>query len=97
MAPGGSLVVYGWLDPAPIPFPIAPDFQARNVRSYAFTEITVDPVRRRRAEHFVNAGLRAGALRPILDKTFELGDVVAAHRHLESNTQFGKVMLAVPH
>jgi NADPH:quinone reductase-like Zn-dependent oxidoreductase len=97
VAPGGSLSVYGFLDPRPAPLPIAPDFRGRNTRTYAFTEVTLDEPERRRAEHFINAGLRSGSLAPVIDRTFDLTDVVAAHRHLESNTQVGKIVLTVRH
>lgn len=95
VAPDGTLLCYGWLDPTPAPMPIAPDFLGRNLRTYAFTELTLDSERLRRAKYFINAGLRTGSLAPVIDRTFDLTDVVAAHRHLESNTQFGKVILTV--
>lgn len=76
--------------------PIAPDFRGRNIRTYAFTELTVEnePMLRR-AKHFIDAGLRIGSLSPLIDRSFDLTDVVAAHRHLESNAQFGKIVLTV--
>ncbi|KAB8184902.1 zinc-dependent alcohol dehydrogenase family protein [Microbispora catharanthi] len=96
VAPDGTLLFYGWLDPTPAPMPIAPDFRGRNIRTYAFTELTVEnePMLRR-AKHFIDAGLRIGSLSPLIDRSFDLTDVVAAHRHLESNTQFGKIVLTV--
>ncbi|MFI0898463.1 zinc-dependent alcohol dehydrogenase family protein [Streptomyces sp. NPDC020983] len=98
VAPDGTLLFYGWLDPAPAPMPVAPDFRGRNIRTFAFTEVTVeDAARLQRAKHFVNAGLRAGTLRPVIDRTFDLADVVAAHHYLESNNQFGKILLTVQH
>jgi NADPH:quinone reductase-like Zn-dependent oxidoreductase len=98
VAPDGTLLFYGWLDPAPAPMPIAPDFRGRNIRTYAFTEVTMeDESRLRRAKYFVNAGLRANTLRPVIDRTFDLNDVVEAHHHVESNTQFGKIVLTVEH
>jgi NADPH:quinone reductase-like Zn-dependent oxidoreductase len=36
-----------------------------------------------------------GALRPVVDRSFALDDAAAAHRHLESRSQFGKVVLSV--
>lgn len=98
VAPDGTLLIYGWLDLTPAPLPIAPDFLGRNIRTYAFTEVTLESEPRlRRAKHFINAGLRAGSLSPVIDRTFDLTDVVAAHHHLESNTQFGKIILTVQH
>ncbi|NUP50153.1 MAG: zinc-dependent alcohol dehydrogenase family protein [Catenulispora sp.] len=95
VAPDGTLLLYGWLDPTPAPLPIAPDFRGRTIRTYGFPELTLDSARLRRAKHFINAGLRIGSLSPVIDRAFDLTDVVAAHRHLESNTQFGKVILTV--
>jgi NADPH:quinone reductase-like Zn-dependent oxidoreductase len=64
---------------------------------YAFNELTIeDEPQLRRATHFINAGMRRGELSPVIDRTFDLTDVVRAHQHLESNTQFGKVVLVVP-
>lgn len=97
VVPDGTLLLYGWLDPTPAPMPIAPDFEGRNIRTYAFTEVTFNSERLRRAKHFIDAGLRAGSLSPVIDRTFDLTDVVAAHHHLESNTQFGKIILTVQH
>jgi NADPH:quinone reductase-like Zn-dependent oxidoreductase len=98
VAPGGTLVLYGWLDPSPIPMPIAADFRDRGVHWYSFFELTTDqPQQLRRAEHFINAGLRSGSLSPVIDRTFDLDDVAQAHRYLESNAQIGKIVLTVQH
>ena len=35
----------------------------------------------------------AGKLRPVVDRTFPLRDAAEAHRHLESKSQFGKIVL----
>jgi NADPH:quinone reductase-like Zn-dependent oxidoreductase len=95
---GGTLVLYGALDPSPIPLPLADDGRGRNIRWYYFAELTLDqPQQLRRAEHFINAGLRSGSLSPVIDRTFDLDDVVQAHRHLESNEQVGKIVLTVRH
>ena len=37
----------------------------------------------------------AGQLRAVVDRTFPLRDAAAAHRHLESSGQFGKIVLTV--
>jgi NADPH:quinone reductase-like Zn-dependent oxidoreductase len=41
----------------------------------------------------VMAHVAAGRLRPVLDRTFPLSEVAEAHRYLESQSQFGKVVL----
>jgi NADPH:quinone reductase-like Zn-dependent oxidoreductase len=43
----------------------------------------------------VNAGLADGSLKPIIAKTFPLAQIVQAHRFLESNQQFGKIVVTV--
>lgn len=97
IAPGGTLLIYGFLDPSPMPLPIAADLRSRTIRTYAFFELTRDrPEQLRRAEHLINAGLRAGSLHPVIDATFNLDDIVKAHHRLESNTQVGKIVLTVP-
>ena len=37
--------------------------------------------------------LARGVVRPIVDRVFALDEIAAAHRHLESNATFGKVVL----
>jgi len=98
VAPGGTLILYGPLDPSPIPMPFAADLRGRGIHFYNFFELTTQqPEQLRRAEHFINAGLRSGSLSPVIDRTFDLDDVVQAHRYLESNAQIGKIVLTVQH
>jgi NADPH:quinone reductase-like Zn-dependent oxidoreductase len=98
VAPGGTLILYGWLDPVPIPLPLAADLRDRGIHWYSFFELTMDqPEKLRRAKHFINAGLRTGSLSPVIGQTFDLEDVVEAHRYLESNAQVGKIVLTVQH
>jgi NADPH:quinone reductase-like Zn-dependent oxidoreductase len=94
VAPGGLLIVYGWLDPRPTPLPLN---WGLRILGYSNLDVTGDPAARRRAWHFIDAGLRAGTLAPVVDRTFDLGEIVAAHRHLESNEQVGKVVVTVSH
>ncbi|MFF7633815.1 zinc-dependent alcohol dehydrogenase family protein [Kitasatospora sp. NPDC008050] len=94
VAPGGLLIVYGWLDPRPTPLPLN---WGLRVLGYSNLDITGDPAARRRAWHFVDAGLRAGTLAPVVDRTFDLSEIVEAHRYLEANGQVGKVVVTVSH
>ena len=36
-----------------------------------------------------------GTLKPVIAKTFPLGEIVDAHRYLESNQQLGKIVVTV--
>ncbi|MCC9312286.1 zinc-dependent alcohol dehydrogenase family protein [Kitasatospora sp. RB6PN24] len=92
VAPGGLLVVYGWLDPRPAPLPMN---WGLRMLGFAFGELVRTPEIRRRILHFLGAGLRAGTLAPVIDRTFDLSEIADAHRHLEANGQVGKVVVTV--
>lgn len=94
MAPDSTIFVHGALSGAATPLPLD-DMRPVSVRPYTMLEITGDPERLHRAKRFIAAGLRTGALRPTIDRTFPLEDVVEAHRHLESGRQVGKIVLTV--
>ncbi|MFD4601034.1 zinc-dependent alcohol dehydrogenase family protein [Streptomyces sp. NPDC058464] len=97
IAPGGFLVVYGALDPRPTPLPNAQSFPALTSSTYTLFEITTDPERLRRAVAFVNAGLSSGSFDPVVDRTFDLEDIVEAHRYMAANEQVGKIVVTVTH
>ncbi|GAA0314152.1 zinc-dependent alcohol dehydrogenase family protein [Actinoallomurus spadix] len=98
VADEGTLLVYGALSGRPTPYPaIDLGMPALTMRTYTLHETTRRPERLRRAEAFVASGLRSGAFRPVVDRTFDLNEIVEAHRHLESNAQFGKIVATVAH
>lgn len=68
-----------------------------NIHGFAVDLVTRDPARLRRARAFVEAGLRHGTLAPVIDRAFDLADIVEAHRYLESNAQVGKIVVTVRH
>ncbi|MFI6539905.1 zinc-dependent alcohol dehydrogenase family protein [Nonomuraea sp. NPDC050547] len=93
-APGGTHFLYGALSGLPTPYPgFDLGMPALNLRTYTMMETTRDPRRLARAIAFVGAGLRAGAFRPVVDRVFPLEEIVAAHRHMESGTRFGKIVV----
>jgi NADPH:quinone reductase-like Zn-dependent oxidoreductase len=96
MARGGILIEYGALSPDATPFPLfAVLTKSLTLRGYLVHEITADPVRLQAAKTFVLDGLASGAFRPIIAKTFPFEEIVAAHRYLESNAQFGKIVVTL--
>ncbi|NUO99287.1 MAG: zinc-dependent alcohol dehydrogenase family protein [Nonomuraea sp.] len=96
VAPEGTLLVYGALSGLPTPYPgVELGLPALTMRSYTVHETTRVPERLHRAEAFVASGLRSGAFRPAVDRTFELAEIVEAHRYLETNAQVGKVVVTV--
>jgi NADPH:quinone reductase-like Zn-dependent oxidoreductase len=96
MSPGGILMEYGALSSEPTPFPLFTVLtKSLTLRGYLIHEITADPARLEAAKTFVLDGLNAGALRPIIDRTFRFEQIVEAHRYLESNQQFGKIVVTI--
>jgi NADPH:quinone reductase-like Zn-dependent oxidoreductase len=47
------------------------------------------------AKKFIVEGLASGRLKPIIAKVFPLDEIVEAHRFLESNPQFGEIVVQV--
>ena len=96
-APGATLIIYGALDMRPTPFPLFPALQKGLwIHAFVLFECTTQAPLRERAKRFVNEGIKSGAFKPIIDpKVFTLDKIVDAHRYLESNQQFGKVVVRV--
>jgi NADPH:quinone reductase-like Zn-dependent oxidoreductase len=96
MARGGILIEYGALSPEPTPFPLfAVLGKSLTLRGYLIHEITGDPKRLEAAKAFILGGLESGALKPIIARTFRFEEIVEAHRYLESNAQFGKIVVTL--
>jgi NADPH:quinone reductase-like Zn-dependent oxidoreductase len=95
-ARSGIVFLYGALSTEPTPLPLF-DVLSKwvTIRGYVLLEITADPGRLREGKAFVNAGLADGSLKPLIAKIFPLGEIVEAHRYLESNQQVGKVVVTV--
>jgi NADPH:quinone reductase-like Zn-dependent oxidoreductase len=96
MSRGGILIEYGGLSPEPTPFPLfAALSKSLTLRGYLVHEITSDPARLEAAKAFILDGLASGALHPVIARTFAFDEIVEAHRFLESNEQFGKIVVTV--
>lgn len=96
MAPGGIVIVYGTLSPEPTPLPLFPLLGKRlRVAGYTYKEVVRDPQALERAKAFILDGLKRGALKPVIDRVFAFDEIVAAHRYLEANQQFGKIVVEV--
>lgn len=96
MASGGILFIYGALSPeAPTLSVMDIIGKSLTVRGYMLIEITTNPERLKRAVRSIVEGLEKGKLKPIIAKTFPLEQIVEAHRFLESNQQFGKIVVTV--
>jgi NADPH:quinone reductase-like Zn-dependent oxidoreductase len=89
-----QIFLYGALSTDATPFPLFAALEkGLTLRGYTLFEITQDAERLQRGVEFVEQGLAAGHLKPIIAKTFSLDDIVAAHQYMESNQQFGKIIV----
>ncbi|MEV1007832.1 zinc-dependent alcohol dehydrogenase family protein [Streptomyces sp. NPDC049881] len=99
LVPYGRYVLYGALGGPTLELPALDLLRSGvTVRPYSIslrTTTTGDTLRR--ASAFVTSGLLSGAFTPVVDRVFDLSEVAEAHRHLESGTQVGKIVLTVPH
>ncbi|MEY9109556.1 NADPH:quinone reductase-like Zn-dependent oxidoreductase [Bradyrhizobium yuanmingense] len=96
MSPGGILIEYGGLSPEPTPFPLFNVLTKSLVlRGYLVHEIIRDPARLAQAKAFILDGLSDRTLQPVIARTFRFEDIVEAHRFLESNDQFGKIVVTI--
>nr|WP_241021374.1 zinc-binding dehydrogenase [Burkholderia sp. Ac-20344] len=96
LATNGTFFQYGALDTRDIPVPVM-DLLARHLtlRGYELFEITGHAQRLERAKRFIVDGLAAGALKPLIDRTFAFDDIVEAHRYMEAGAQVGKIVVTV--
>lgn len=95
-AQGGIVFEYGALSMAPTPFPMAQALgKGLWFKGYTLFEITSDSARLDRGKKFVYDGLASGALKPVIARTFPLEEIADAHRYMESNTHFGKIVVTV--
>ena len=65
------------------------------VKGYNIWAVSGDEARRKVALEYIIRGLESGALKPVIDRTFKFDDMVEAHRYLERNGQFGKIVVTV--
>ncbi|MEV5239529.1 zinc-dependent alcohol dehydrogenase family protein [Streptomyces cinnamoneus] len=93
LVPGGTAVLYGWLDARPIELSMN---WPLTVHTYSNGALTRDETYRHRAAAFIGTGLESGALAPVVAETFDgLERITDAHRLMESNTHTGKIVVKV--
>lgn len=95
--PGADINIYGVLSSENTVLPIFEMMQSgARLSSYSVYELLQDPVRLKQAINFYLPLFESGKLLPVVDTTeFTLDSIVDAFKHLESNTQLGKVVLTV--
>jgi len=92
----GIILEYGALAPEPTPYPLFTALtKFLTIRAYTLFEVASNPAEYAKASKYVYDHLAAGNFKVIIDKTFPFSEIVAAHRYMESNTQFGKIVLTL--
>jgi len=95
-AHGGTIFEYGALSKQPCLYPLFESLQkGLIVRGYTLFEITSDATRMEKGKKYVFDRLKEKAFNPIIDKSFPLSKIQEAHKHMESNTQTGKIVVTV--
>lgn len=95
-APGGTLFLYGLLDPEPAPLPVVTAMRkGLTLRGYTLWEIVNDPFRLNAAKTYLINLIEQRGLRPVIDRVFDFDDIVQAHAYMESNAQNGKIVVAL--
>ena len=92
----GIFFQYGALETGDMSIPVWEVLgKSLTIRGYQLFEVTQEPERLSRAKTFITKGLEAGALHPLIARTFPLAQIVEAHQYMESNTQIGKIVIEV--
>ncbi len=92
----GIIIIYGGLSGRPTPYPHWPAaLKGLSLRGWVASSIWNKPEKFERNRDLILKGLAQGRLKPVIARTFPLGQIVEAHRFLESNSQLGKIVVTV--
>jgi Zinc-binding dehydrogenase len=96
LAFGGIIYIYGLLGTGVTPLPVLEMIaKVATIKAHNMSLTSVDETRRKAAIEFVVKGLQAGALKPVIDRTFTFDEIADVHRYLEQGGQFGKIVVTV--
>jgi NADPH:quinone reductase-like Zn-dependent oxidoreductase len=92
----GIVYIYGALDDGMAPMPVLEMIaKMLTIKAHNIWLTSGDPLRQQAAVEFILKGVEAGALKPVIDRTFKFDDMVEVHRYLENNGQFGKIVVTL--
>jgi len=95
-APGARVILYGALSEKPTVLSLLDIIGKRpTITGAMITTTSGDADRLKEATEFVTDGLKSGALKPVIAKVLPFDRIVDAHRYLEANQQFGKIVVKV--
>jgi NADPH:quinone reductase-like Zn-dependent oxidoreductase len=92
----GIAYIYGALSDGITPLPVL-DMIAKmiTIKAHNIWLTSGDQARQKAAVDFVLKGIDSGALKPIIDRVFGFEEMVEVHRYLETNAQFGKIVVTI--
>jgi NADPH:quinone reductase-like Zn-dependent oxidoreductase len=92
----GIIYIYGLLSTGVTPLPVLEMIaKVTTIKAHNIWLTSGDETRRKAAIEFVTKGLQAGALKPVIDRTFTFNEMADAHCYLEQSGQFGKIVVIV--
>lgn len=95
IAQGGRYLIYGVLSTDPTPFPVATAFANGMTMTTFALDLAGDPPTLAIVRKGVEAGIAGGWIKPKIARTFPIEQIADAHRYMESNQQFGKILLTI--
>jgi NADPH:quinone reductase-like Zn-dependent oxidoreductase len=92
----GLVYLYGALSEEPTTLPVLQMIaKMPTIKGHNIWGTSGDDARRKAAVEYITRGLESGALKPVIDRVFTFDQMVEAHRYLETNGQFGKVVVTL--
>jgi NADPH:quinone reductase-like Zn-dependent oxidoreductase len=92
----GTVYLYGALSEEITPLPVLEMIaKMPTIKGHNIWLTSGDPVRQKAAVAFIMKGIEAGALKPVIDRTFQFEDMKEVHRYMETNGQFGKIVVTI--
>jgi NADPH:quinone reductase-like Zn-dependent oxidoreductase len=92
----GTAYLYGALGEGITPLPVL-DMIAKMpvIKGHNIWITSGDPDRLATAVAYIRQGFAEGKLKAVIDRVFSFDDIVAAHHYLETNGQFGKIVVTL--
>jgi NADPH:quinone reductase-like Zn-dependent oxidoreductase len=92
----GTVYLYGALAEGVTPLPVLEMIaKMPTIKAHNLWLTSGDETRRKAAVEYILKGIEAGTLKPAIDRTFAFDEMVEAHRYLEANGQFGKIVVTL--
>lgn len=92
----GTAYLYGALADGVTPLPVLNMIAKMPViKGHNIWITSGDPDRLAAAVAYIRRGFAEGRLEAVIDRVFSFDDIVAAHHYLETNGQFGKIVVTL--